>query len=577
MNVEKILYPYLKEGCSCFILTGRDIYDVEASGPGHITSIVRQMAEYCYIELNMILVRYSLSQGLAVPYWLIPSREERETVKKCLSDAGIAISNCTSGSCNASQELVDILRGIMKLTDEGMSNHKFAFLLEFSSDLLPNANTVNQLTIRELIFQIYRSRNFMDSGNLLMLSDVSDGKLDSQIQAQLPKMVLTYPDCNDKLDFINALHQRYPNQKYETGLVDSHVANITSGTPNCGLENLFRSNQPITASALIKQKTKDIEEISEGTCTMLDASLSQSVRLCGRNIEVPLKYLMRQAQGLLNRDKATATNILLAGAPGTAKTQLCLHMGLEANVPVVKLNSPKQGIVGETERRVALQTRILSSFNPSIGFIDEFTENIPVSRGTNLDAGASDAVLGGYLSLLSDNSREGRNILLGTTNCLWKLGSAFLDRMTVVPVIMPSSEDLPDILCSLIEETTGAKYERSDKFVQEASIMFYQKHIMPRRIRAILKFTNQTCGINPKSILRAAEDANPLDEFSWMGAVYADLNALYYTVTQQLLPWYGHSDYPFPEYIRNILDTNMEIDPVKLHKEIQRLKPYVNV
>ena len=159
---------------------------------------------------------------------------------------------------------------------------------------------------------------------------------------------------------------------------------------------------------------------------------------------------------------------------------------------------------------------------------------------------------------------------------MWKLGSAFLDRMTVVPVVMPSSEDLPDILCSLIE-TTGDKYERRDKFVKEASIMFYQKHIMPRRIRAILKFTNQTDGINPKSILRAAEDANPLDEFSWMGAVYADLNALYYTVTQQLLPWYGHSDYPFPEYIQNILDTNMEIYPVKLHKEIQRLKPYVNV
>lgn len=577
MNIEKILHPYLKEGCTCFILTGRDIYDVEASGNRKITSIVRQMAEYCYSELNMILVRYSLSQGLAVPYWLITSREEREAVKKCLSDAGIAISKCTSGSCNAGQELVDILRGIMKLIDEEMSNRKFSFLLEFSSDLLPNAATVNQLTIRELIFQIYRSRNFMDSGNVLILSDVSDGKIDSQIQAQLPKIVLTYPDCNDKMSFIKALHQRYPNQKYETGLVDSHVANITSGTPNCGLENLFRSNQPITASALIIQKTKDIEEISEGTCTMLDASQSQSVRLCGRNIEASLKYLMRQAQGLLNRDKATATNILLAGAPGTAKTQLCLRMGLEANVPVVKLNSPKQGIVGETERRVALQTRILSSFNPSIGFIDEFTENIPVSRSTNLDAGASDAVLGGYLSLLSDNSREGRNILLGTTNCLWKLGSAFLDRMTVVPVIMPSSDDLHAILCSLIEETTGVKYECSDNFIKESSMMFYQKHIMPRRIRAILKFTNQTEGITPQSILRAAEDANPLDEFSWMGAIYADLNALYYTVTRQLLPWYGHSDYPFPDYIRNILDTNMEIDTVKLYKEIQRLKPYVNV
>lgn len=129
------MHPYLKEGCSCFILTGRDIYDVEVSGNGQITSIVRQMAEYCYSELNMILVRYSLSQGLAVPYWLITSREERETVKKCLSDAGIVVSKCTSGSCNAGQELVDILRGIMKLTDEETSNRKcsyWSFLQIFS-------------------------------------------------------------------------------------------------------------------------------------------------------------------------------------------------------------------------------------------------------------------------------------------------------------------------------------------------------------------------------------------------------------------------------------------------------------
>lgn len=578
MNIEQIFAPYLREGCSCYILLGRDIYDAEASNNGDITSIIRQMAEYVHAKLDMTMIRYSLSEGVDVSYWLLSSREERESVKKALSDAGIVSSKCSSGNCNAGQNLISFLTGIKKLTDDQLSNgHKFAFLLEFSSNLIPNANSEQQRAIREIIFKISRSRNFIESGNVLILSDISEGRIDEIVQTSVPKCIVDQPSYEAKLSFLKALHFKYPSQKYEDGLNDTSVANLTAATPNFGLENLFRCKHPITAQALIERKTKDIEEISEGTCSVLDANQAQNVHLVGRNIEVPMMYLERQAKGLAGRDKATATNVLLAGAPGTAKTMMCMKLGLSADVPILKLNSPKNGIVGETERKVQLQSRILSSFNPSIAFVDELTEVMPSSRGVNLDAGATDAVLGGYLSLLSDNSREGRNILLGTTNCPWRLGAAFLDRMTVVPVVMPSEEDFPDILSSLIYETSGAKYDSADNFIRQAAHLFYQKHLMPRRMRAVLKFTNQTTGINPRSIIQAAEDANPLDEQSWMSAIYADLNALYYTVTKQLLPWHGRNDYPFPKYILDILDSNMEIDSGKLHKEIQRLKPYVNV
>ena len=107
---------------------------------------------------------------------------------------------------------------------------------------------------------------------------------------------------------------------------------------------------------------------------------------------------------------------------------------------------------------------------------------------------------------------------------------------------------------------------------------FYDKHIMPRRIRAALKLVCQQDGLTPKAILDAANDANPLDEASWLAAVYADLSAISLTVSKRLLPWYGREDsYPFPDYIKEILDENMEVDPVKLNQELNRLQPYVNV
>lgn len=101
---------------------------------------------------------------------------------------------------------------------------------------------------------------------------------------------------------------------------------------------------------------------------------------------------------------------------------------------------------------------------------------------------------------------------------------------------------------------------------------------MPRRIRAALKLVCQQDGLTPKAILDAANDANPLDEASWLAAVYADLSAISLTVSKRLLPWYGREDsYPFPDYIKQILDENMEVDPVRLNQELNRLQPYVNV
>ena len=101
---------------------------------------------------------------------------------------------------------------------------------------------------------------------------------------------------------------------------------------------------------------------------------------------------------------------------------------------------------------------------------------------------------------------------------------------------------------------------------------------MPRRIRAALKLVCQQDGLTPKAIFDAAKDANPLDEASWLAAVFSDLEAISLTVSKNLLPWNGHEDsYPFPDYIKQVLDENMELDPVKLNRELNRLRPYVNV
>lgn len=586
-TIKNIFKPYESDGRSSMILTGRSIYDFECREDGSICTLVQLMAEYAK-RMHMVMVRYSLASGIAVPYNMY-EKVDSETIKKILSANGISNTKCATGNCNASQELVDILRGISRLASAPTANNwqdgekmKFLFVFEFTSDIMPNATTVNQLVARELIYNLVCSRPFLDNGNMFILSDVTEGKIDSQVQGLIYHLFLPYPNYEEKLEFVKGLHRQYPNAQYSPELDDQQIANLSSSTPNRGLDLVFRASHisgcPIEVKGLIEQKSKDVQTISEETISMLDTTRIKEVALKGENVRVPMEFLRKQANGLRSRDKSIPTNILLLGAPGTGKTDMAILTAHWAAVPIYQLNSPKAGIVGETERRATLQTRIFASTTPSLGFIDEITEAMPMQRTHNLDSGASDSVMQALLNTLSDNSREGQSMLIATTNCGYKMGAAMRDRFVVVPVIMPAIEDFPEIICSIAKQISGVSINPQDNYIQQAAKEFYDKHIMPRRIRAALKLVCQQDGLTPKAILDAANDANPLDEASWLAAVYADLSAISLTVSKRLLPWYGREDsYPFPDYIKEILDENMEVDPVKLNQELNRLQPYVNV
>lgn len=586
-TVKNIFKPYESDGRSSMILTGRSIYDFECREDGSICTLVQLMAEYAK-RMHMVMVRYSLASGIVVPYNMY-EKADSETIKKILSANGISNTKCATGNCNASQELVDILRGISRLASAPTANNwqdgetmKFLFVFEFTSDIMPNATTANQLVARELIYNLVCSRPFLDNGNMFILSDVTEGKIDSQVQGLIYHLFLPYPNYEEKLEFVKGLHRQYPNAQYSPELDDQQIANLSSSTPNRGLDLVFRASHisggPIEVKGLIEQKSKDVQTISEETISMLDTTRIKEVALKGENVRVPMEFLRKQAIGLRSRDKSIPTNILLLGAPGTGKTDMAILTAHWAAVPIYQLNSPKAGIVGETERRATLQTRIFASTTPNIGFIDEVSEAIPSQRTNNLDSGASDSVMQATLSMLSDNTREGNSLLIVTSNCGNKMCAAMLDRFVIVPVIMPSIEDLPEIICSISKQVAKVTLNPQDSFIQQAAKVLYDKHLMPRRIRAALKLACQQDGLTSKAILDAAKDANPLDEASWLAAVYADLDAISHTVSKRLLPWYDREDnYPFPDYIKQILDENMEVDPVKLNQELNRLKPYVNV
>jgi AAA+ superfamily predicted ATPase len=590
--IKQIFAPYERDGMSSIILTGRTIYDLEYGEDGKITTLEKLMEEHA-LGLHLVVVRYILAKGIVVPYNRY-GKKDAETVKRVLSDYNIINSNCSPERCSsASQDMVRILNGISQLSTGSADIRwqdgdcmKFLFLFEFASDTFPPATTDNQRVAREFVYQLVSSSQFKKKGHLTIFSDVVDGKIDNQIKALVYNNFIPYPNYEEKLEFIKGLHQIYPKASYAEGLDDRAIANLSSSTPNRGLAQVFNTSHktgaPIESKVLVEQKMTDVQNISEGTITMLDpAARVKGVSLRGANIRVAQEFLKKISEGLLHHHKINfgASNILLMGAPGTAKTILALCTALHSGLPIFQLNSPKNGIVGETERLAALQARIFASTKPCIGFIDEITEAFPMQRHTtNLDSGASAAVMGAMLNSLSDTSRE--NIILATTNCGFRMGSAMRDRWVAVPVLMPALEDFPAILCSIAEQVSGCTFDEQNADIQAAAQTFYHKHLMPRRIHASLKLELLLQGgrLSEKGILEAATNATPLDEPSWLSAIYADLSAISLTVSQRLLPWYGREDnYPFPDYIKDILDDSRQVDPIKLNDKLLSLQPYVNV
>lgn len=272
--------------------------------------------------------------------------------------------------------------------------------------------------------------------------------------------------------------------------------------------------------------------------------------------------------------------VLLAGAPGSGKTDLALLAAGRAGVSAYQMHSPKAGIVGETERRTRLQQSLLAQFQPNLAFIDELTEAFPMQRSDfDGDSGASRAVMASLLTALSDEGRRGRSLLVGTTNCLWRISAAMLSRFLVVPVLFPLAEDYADIvLATAMRVAPCVELDPTDEQIVLAARLFYEKGASPRDVRRALGHAQLLTGrLDADAVLFAARDQ--CASTSRASSIYADLWAVQCCSQKSLFPWYDDlAGYPFPAHLVGIVDPRTgDKDESELHKRIEELRPYANV
>lgn len=594
--IEPLLEAY-RQGKQTVLLSGRTLFDLHIDENGSMRPLHYTLVRRVREEFGMASLVFNMALG---PRWAwdgFDPKTRREHEAK-LKAAEIFIEKGSAGSSFDDrppfEQAFILLKSIRQAVERGQDLPPMLVLVEFAEDVVPfsehgPANEwIAQLSeLLVLIGNDYMNRKYPI---LLILAGIPE-RMDRRVVNSLRPVHLPQPDREEKLTFIKALKKMpgYLDVRFEKGLDDCAMANLTARIPNQGLEEAFMSaakrKLAISHSDIIAQKRSDVVSLSEGTLTMLDTERVRGINLAGRTIERVRSLLLKWANGLKEGNKHTPMNVLLAGAPSSAKTDLALLTALISQTPAYALVCPKSSLVGQTEQRVRLQFRIFKELSPAFGFIDEITEAFQTQRNSqNLDSGASDAVTAEMLNALSDSSRAGRTLLLATTNCPWRVGAAMASRFIFVPVLSPVEEDYPEILCSVASALLPeADLDKDCSILQAAAREFFSKGASPRVMRTMIS-SKIASGVGAGSscydlITKAARDCAPQHPRDRASAEYADLFAISVCSDLAMLPWHERiNEYPLPPYLKGIIsEIDGSIDLDRLAHRIGELKPHVNV
>lgn len=587
--VDEIFRPYL-EGQAAVLLSDRSLLDLEID---HADQKLRPAVEILRREARrrhgMLCVTYSLAGGVDwQPESL--SQQDRSSVEAELRRHGLI------DVPQDDREVLRIMRAIASLvrtrTDELTWSDgaplRFAFLVQFAEHLMPsrehgNGQTHEQLVVNELAHLTVQSLSLRTCGHYVMFhGDVA--MVDPLVRSALQEVPLKQPSEGEKLAFLRVARSVYTSANFEEGLDDAGVARLTANTPNRSLENLLRASHRkqsvISVAELFGQKARDVEQLSEGTLTLFDASSVEASELVGLNTSHARSVLRRFSDGLLREDPNLPANVLLTGPPGTGKTQLAQMTARDARVAAYTMNSPKGPFVGVTERLAPLQQALLRRWTPNVAVCDEITEAFPLERSDyDGDSGASRAVMAQLLTSLADEGRRGRALLIATTNCPWRIGTAMRSRFTVIPVLHPLAADFPAIVAALLRRIDPASViPADDDAVLTAAALFFEKGATPRHVRN---------GLNNALLLRGNLDRDAVvfaardfcESSDRLSAEYADYWAIKCCSSLSLLPWSAApTTYTYPSHLRGVVnEATGEVRHDELDRRIADRQQHANL
>ena len=588
---EQVIAPHRERGHNVVILQGsrkNDIFPVDDNGtiriqPGMV-SFQNEARKEGYVYFS-----YCFSSGISADFSSYLKRDA-DQINNHLNRFGVLTNR---NNAKPDEEFVAFTRGVLSLIREGATvtlsdgrTYHFIIGFNFPEHLFPEEHNpaVIQKVSLEMAHEMINSLALRKSGCLILLKEERECSLNQLLRNQVPSVRIHASEIEERKLLLQSLKSKYTS--YKTVLSDEELVSMTRNMMNRTLEKIFYASstygQEITPIILSEENKNDILRQSEGTLSPVDSTRVVN-QLVGRTITPVLEILDKVAEDL-KLGRKTLRNIILAGAPSTGKTALATYVAQKSGMQAFLINGVKNSLVGESERRLDVMLNLAREMG-GIFIIDEIDSlfNFDRNQGSN-DSGVSNAISAKFLSFFSDESLAGKAMFIGTTNRPGAISDAMLSRFTIIPVLSPLREDMPDILvnvCKGLDNNFNIAPE--DELIKLPAYRFFDNGASIREIRESLLASQLILRdqLSSKVIQHSASAVNPcLNRESY---VFADLMALKSCKSASFLPYWDHQinapnpSFPYPKHLLDVLDDQFYIEQYKLNRKITELKPYANV
>ena len=188
------------------------------------------------------------------------------------------------------------------------------------------------------------------------------------------------------------------------------------------------------------------------------------------------EYWLLRSEPFLNPEsiKPKVRAVLCAGFPGTGKTLGAKVLGSILNWPIVlfDVGAVKEGIVGETEKKIRKATKTIDSIGRCIFVMDEIEKFFGgTGSGQSTTSGVDEGMLGHILTWMQERTSEG--ILLGTANNLDALPPEFKRTGgrwdTIFFVNLPNHKEVNEIV-AIMNRKHDAKLRKDKEFCKQLTL-----------------------------------------------------------------------------------------------------------
>lgn len=525
MWFQELVRQYVAGLANVFLLTGNvsDIFPVEQSGEVSYLTIRQFLA--LQLAGREIAVFWDKSAGFVFADEIIPQPKSAEGEPERVSMREKFKTAVGVGQSQSANPLESLLGGgsagsvfptdpskALPLLEQllclgGPEDKKAVVVIDYAESVVGenDYSSVPAVTIQRWAKV---DAPFKNTGNPVILIERTAQRLSCAVNGNASgaaNIHVPLPSRDELAGFISwAIPAR--GVKLAKGLDVSTAANLAAGLRALDLDDFFmeavEADSALDAQVVWAKKAELIETSTEGVLQVM--SPKHGFEALG-GLDYVKSACYKTVAMLRASDSNADLGALFMGPPGTGKTLAAEALAKESGLPFCVLSSPKDKLVGESERRLALALEVLETMSPVICFIDEADGFFGDANGYQGDSGVSAGIRSTFQNFLSQDSHRGRIFVILNTNYPDRLPAALTrdGRMDLRVAFLPPREEAERLaifsaMCAKYAQTadkldftaalqatagwTGAEIEgllrRAIQFAREEEVQLETRHLV---------------------------------------------------------------------------------------------------